>query len=120
VDYNAASAGGTNHGPANPDHLKAVRDRLEGVSAEESVSPAQVPSEMITASGGGLDPHIPPNAAELQLARVARARNADAEQVRELVRTHIERPLLGIFGRDRVNVLVLNLALDEKFGRVRN
>jgi K+-transporting ATPase ATPase C chain len=74
---------------------------------------------MVTASGGGLDPHIPPNAAELQLARVARARNADAEQIRELVRAHTEGPFLGVFGRDRVNVLELNIALDERFGRVQ-
>jgi K+-transporting ATPase ATPase C chain len=119
VDYNAASTGGTNYGPSNPDHLKAVAERLDAVSKDEGVPAEQVPSEMVTASGGGLDPHIPPNAAELQLARVARARNADAEQIRELVRAHTEGPFLGVFGRDRVNVLELNIALDERFGRVQ-
>jgi K+-transporting ATPase ATPase C chain len=119
VDYNAASTGGTNYGPSNPDHLKAVAERLDAVTKEEGVSAAQVPSEMVTASGGGLDPHIPPNTAELQVARVARARNADAEQIRQLIRVHTESPALGVFGRDRVNVLELNLALDEKFGRVQ-
>jgi K+-transporting ATPase ATPase C chain len=119
VDYNAASTGGTNYGPSNPDHLTAVTERVEAITSEEDVSAAQVPSEMVTASGGGLDPHIPPNAAELQVARVARARNADAEQIRELVQAHTERPFLGVFGRDRVNVLELNIALDERFGQVQ-
>jgi K+-transporting ATPase ATPase C chain len=74
---------------------------------------------MVTASGAGLDPHIPPNAAELQVARVARVRNVDANRIRELVRVHTEAPVLGVFGRERVNVLELNLALDEAFGRVQ-
>jgi K+-transporting ATPase ATPase C chain len=119
VDYNAASTGGTNYSNGNEDHLKAVGERLEAVTKDEGVSPGQVPSEMVTASGGGLDPHIPPNAAELQVVRVARTRNVDAGQVRELVQAHTEAPALGVFGRDRVNVLELNLALDEKFGRVQ-
>jgi K+-transporting ATPase ATPase C chain len=119
VDYNAASTGGTNYGPSNPDHLQAVRDRLDAVGKEEGVSPAQVPSEMVTASGAGLDPHIPPNAAELQVPRVARARDVDVNLIRELVRAHTEAPALGVFGRDRVNVLELNLALDETFGRLQ-
>jgi len=117
VDYNAASAGGANYGPSNPDYLKAVAERLDAVTRAEGVSAGQVPSEMLTASGGGLDPHIPPNAAELQLARVARARNTDPEQIREVVRAHTEGPFLGVFGRDRINVLELNLSLDERFGR---
>jgi K+-transporting ATPase ATPase C chain len=116
VDYNAASTGGTNYGNGNEDHLKAVGERLEAAMKEESVTAGKVPSETITASGAGLDPHIPPNAAELQVARVAAARNVDAEEVRELVRAHTQGPTFGVFGRDRVNVLELNLALDEKFG----
>src|SRR4029453_3032982 len=60
VDYNAASTGGTNYGPSNPDHLKAVRERLDAVMKQESVTATQVPSELVTASGAGLDPHIPP------------------------------------------------------------
>jgi K+-transporting ATPase ATPase C chain len=117
VDYNAASTGGTNYSNGNSDHLKAVGERLDVVTKEEHVSATQVPSEMVTASGGGLDPHIPPNAAELQVARIAGARNVDVGQIRELIHAHTEGPALGVFGRDRVNVLELNLALDEKFGR---
>jgi len=119
VDYNAASTGGTNYGPSNPDHLKAVKERLDALTAEEGVPAARVPSEMVTASGAGLDPHIPPQAAELQVARVARARNVEPERVREMVSRHTEGPFLGLFGRDRVNVLELNLALDQAFGAVR-
>jgi K+-transporting ATPase ATPase C chain len=73
---------------------------------------------MVTTSGGGLDPDIPPSAAELQAERVARARGKAVEQVRELIRSHTEPPTLGILGRARVNVLELNLALDESLGAV--
>lgn len=114
VDYNAASTGGTNYGPSNPDHLKAVRERLDAVVAQEGVTAAQVPSDMITASGAGLDPHIPPAAAELQAARVAKARNLSINEVKALIREHTEGPWLGVFGRARVNVLELNLALDRR------
>jgi K+-transporting ATPase ATPase C chain len=116
VDYNAASTGGSNYGPSNPDHLKAVRERLEAFEEREGVSAGRVPSEMVTAGGGGLDPHIPPSAAELQVARIARARNVDPARVRDLVRAHTQGPALGVFGRERVNVLEVNLALDEAFG----
>jgi potassium-transporting ATPase KdpC subunit len=112
VDYNAASTGGSNYGPANPDHLEAVQNRLDAVARQESVAADQVPSEMVTASGAGLDPHIPPAAAALQAARVARARNIPVERVRELIAAHTEPPTFGFLGRDRVNVLELNLALD--------
>jgi len=118
VDYNAASTGGTNYGPSNPDHLKAVQERLDAVTKQEGVAPSQVPSEMVTASGAGLDPHIPPAAADLQAGRVAQARGVPVERVRELIRAHTEGPDLGFLGRERVNVLELNLALDESLGTV--
>lgn len=113
VDYNAASTGGTNYGPSNPDHVKAMKERLAAIVARESVTADRVPSEMVTASGGGLDPDIPPAAAELQAARVAGARGVSLDRVRELIRVHTRPPALGLFGRARVNVLELNLALDE-------
>jgi K+-transporting ATPase ATPase C chain len=117
VDYNAASTGGTNYGPSNPDHLQAVRERLDAFAAQEGIAASEVPSEMITASGAGLDPHIPPRAAELQAARIAAARGATEDRIRDLIRAHTKQPALGIFGRSRVNVLELNLALDEAFGQ---
>lgn len=118
VDYNAASTGGSNLGPSNPDHLKSVRERLDGVTTREGVPASRVPSEMITASGAGLDPHIPPEAADLQAPRVARARGVAVDRVRELIVAHTEAPTFGFLGRRRVNVLELNLALDGVLGSV--
>ena len=115
-DYAAASTGGTNYGPSNADHLKAVGARLEAITALEKVQANQVPSEMVTASGGGLDPHVPPAAATLQAARVASTRGVPLERVRALIRAHTEPPTFGFLGRSRVNVLELNLALDAAFG----
>jgi K+-transporting ATPase ATPase C chain len=113
VGYNAASTGGSNFAPSNPDHLAAVRERLAAITSREGVNPGQVPSEMVTASGAGMDPHIPPAAAALQAPRVATARNLPLARVQELIATHTEPPTLGFLGRARVNVLELNLALDE-------
>ena len=116
VDYNAASTGGTNYGPSNPDHLRAVQERVDAITKEEGVAPAQIPSEMVTASGAGMDPHIPPAAADLQAPRIASARGVPVERVREIIRAHTESPTLGLLGRARVNVLELNLALDAALG----
>ena len=82
VDYNAASTGGTNYGPSNPEHLKTVQERLDAFMKEEHVTAQQVPSEMVTASGGGMDPHIPPAAADPAGAarRVGAARRRRADQ----------------------------------------
>jgi potassium-transporting ATPase KdpC subunit len=116
VDYNAASTGGSNYGPSNPDYLKALRERLDVMTKQDGVSAGQVPSEMVTASGGGLDPHIPPAAAALQAGRIASARGIPVDRVRDLIHAHTERPTFGFLGRARINVLALNLALDETFG----
>jgi K+-transporting ATPase ATPase C chain len=116
VDYNAASTGGTNYGPSNPDHLKAVQERVDAIMKQEGVPASRVPSEMVTASGGGMDPHIPPSAARLQAARVASARRVSVERVQSLIQAHIEAPAFGFLGRARVNVLELNLALDAALG----
>jgi len=119
VDYDAASTGGSNYGPSNPDHLKAVRERIAAIEKEDGVPAGRIPSEMVTASGGGMDPHIPPAAADLQAARVAASRHIDPARVRALVAAHTEAPTFGFLGRARVNVLALNLALDEAFGAPR-
>jgi K+-transporting ATPase ATPase C chain len=116
VDYNAASTGGSNYGPSNPDHLKAVQARLDAITKQEGVTAGQVPSEMVTASGGGLDPHIPPAAAALQASRVASARGVSVDRVRDLIQAHTEPPTFGFLGRARINVLELNVALDETLG----
>jgi K+-transporting ATPase ATPase C chain len=116
ADYNAASTSGSNYGPSNPDHLKAVQERIDAIVKEEGVRPDAIPSEMVTASGAGMDPHIPPNAAGMQAARVANARGVNVSRVRDLIAAHTEPPTLGFLGRARVNVLELNLALDEALG----
>ena len=116
VDYHPASTGGTNYGPSNPDHLKAVQDRVNAITKEEGVAAGQIPSEMVTSSGAGMDPHIPPAAAELQAPRVAAARGIPVERVRDLIRARTEPPTLGFLGRARVNVLELNLTLDAELG----
>ena len=120
VDYNAASTGGSNFGPSNPQHLEFAKERLSEVITTESAPASHVPSEMITASGGGLDPHIPPAAAHLQAGRVAAARGIDSNRIRALIDAHTEPPAFGFLGRARVNVLELNLALDRELGRPVN
>ena len=83
---------------------------------QQQAQPADVPSEMITTSGAGLDPHIPPSAAMLQTRRVAAARGVSVDRIEELLGSATEPPLWGFLGRSRVNVLKLNLALDEALG----
>ena len=114
VDYNAAATGGSNKGPTNPEYLADVDKRVhEFLDKNPEVKRSEIPSDLVTASGGGLDPHISPQAALIQVSRVAKERNLDRQKVKELVQKQIEKPLLGLFGTERVNVLKLNLALDE-------
>lgn len=114
VGYNAAATGGSNHGPTNPAHIQAVQARIDTlIKYHPGLKASQIPADWVTASGGGLDPHLSAIAILLQVPRVASARNLPEQQVRALVTEHIEGPLLGIFGPgDKVNVLALNLALD--------
>ncbi|MEP7235456.1 MAG: K(+)-transporting ATPase subunit C [Ignavibacteriota bacterium] len=114
VDYNAASTGGSNQGPTNPAHLDLVKSRIDSfIIHNPGVKPADIPSEMVTASGGGLDPHITPKGAMIQVARVAKTRGLSEDKVKALVESHTEKPYFGFFGPERVNVLKLNLALDD-------
>ncbi len=112
--YNAAGSAGSNKGPSNPDYLAQVQARLDTFLVHhQGVSRGQVPADMVTASGSGLDPDISPQAARVQAARVARVRKLPEARVRELVEQHVKGPWLGLFGPSRVNVLELNLALDQ-------
>jgi potassium-transporting ATPase KdpC subunit len=110
---NASSSGGSNLGPTNPALIDAVRGRIEALKAADPENSAPVPVDLVTASGSGLDPQISPAAALYQAARVARARHMDPAQVRQIVLAHVQMPQWGIFGEPRVNVLLLNLALDR-------
>jgi potassium-transporting ATPase KdpC subunit len=112
--YDASASSGSNLGPTNKALIEAVRSRLKGVIEENpGISPEQVPIDLVTTSGSGLDPEISPAAAELQVARVAKARGLSEEQVRKLVEQSTRGRWMGIVGEPGVNVLALNLALDE-------
>lgn len=114
VDYNAAGSGGSNKGPSNPDYLKQVEDRIEDfLKHNPGVTRSQIPAELVTASGSGLDPDLSPAGAKVQVARVAKVRGLSADAISKLVDEHTEQPLFGLFGPAKVNVLKLNVALDE-------
>ena len=115
VGYNAASTGGSNKGPTNPDYLAEVEQRINVLLEENpSIRREDIPVDLVTASGGGLDPHISPAAAKLQVSRIARERGMSEEYVRSLIDKHTEGPLWGLLGTSTVNVLRINLALDEQ------
>ncbi|MDB5207927.1 MAG: potassium-transporting ATPase subunit [Flavisolibacter sp.] len=110
VDYNAAGSAGSNKGPSNPDYLQVVNDRIDTFLVHNpSVTKEQIPAEMVTASGSGLDPHISPASAYIQVTRVAVARKLDAAKVKYLIDQQVEK---GTLGPDVINVLKLNIALD--------
>ncbi|MDN3580463.1 K(+)-transporting ATPase subunit C [Mucilaginibacter flavus] len=114
VDYNAAGSGGSNKGPSNPDYLKQVNDRItDFMKHNPGVTRSQIPAELVTASGSGLDPDLSPAGAQVQVARVAKVRGLSADAVSKLVDAHTEKPLFGVFGPAKVNVLKLNVTLDE-------
>ncbi|MBO9202918.1 MULTISPECIES: K(+)-transporting ATPase subunit C [Niastella] len=114
VDYNAAGSAGSNKGPSNPDYLKTVQDRIDSFLVHNpGVKKEDIPAEMVTASGSGLDPDLSPESAYIQVKRVAETRGMTADKVKALVDEHIEKPLLGILGPSKINVLKLNVALDE-------
>ena len=114
VGYNAAGSGGSNKGPSNADYLKQVSDRIDTLLKYNlGLRKADIPADMVTASGSGLDPNISEQGAIIQIKRIAAIRNIDEKKVAELVVKNTQSPLLGLFGPTSVNVLKLNIALDE-------
>jgi len=111
--YNAAASGGSNLGPTNPALIEAVKARVAALRAADPGNELPIPVDLVTASGSGLDPHISPAAALYQLKRVARTRGLDENTVQALVTQHTEGRQFGLLGERRVNVLLLNLALDS-------
>lgn len=114
MPYNAAASGGSNLGPLNPALIDAAKGRAEALLAADPGNTRAIPSELLTASASGLDPHISPAAADYQAERVARARGLQVPVVQQLIAQHTEPRDLGVFGEPRVNVLKLNLALDAQ------
>jgi len=111
--YNASASSGSNQGPLNPALTEAVKGRIEALKAADPENAGTIPTDLVTASASGLDPHISPAAADYQIERVAKARQIDPSVVKAMVEKNTEERQWGIFGEARVNVLELNLTLDS-------
>ena len=119
--YDASSSSGSNKGPTNEEYLADVNTRIDSfLEKHPYLERNDVPSEMVTASASGLDPHITPASAYVQVKRVAKARGMEEGAVRSLVDQAVEKPLLSMFGTEKVNVLKLNIALEKADSSVRH
>ncbi len=111
VDYNAAGSGGSNKGPSNKEYLDLVQKRIDTfLTAHPYLKKSDIPADMVTASGSGLDPNISPQGALIQVKRVALARNISEEKIKDLIESKIHNPSIGT---SMINVLELNVALNE-------
>lgn len=110
--YDPMAAAGSNMARSNPDLRKRIDELTQEVAKREGITAAQVPAELVTQSGGGLDPHLSPLGVQVQIARVAKARGLSNDDVAAVVAAHTEAPQFGVLGQPRINVLELNLALD--------
>ena len=115
--YDAASSGGSNLGPTSKKLQDRINDDLKRLKAENPEATAPVPAELVTTSASGLDPHLSPEGMIWQLPRVAKARGVALERVKAVVDANVEGRTFGVLGEPRVNVLVVNLALDRQFGK---
>lgn len=114
VAYNAAGSGGSNKGPSNPDYLTEVQARIDTFLVHNpGIDKSEIPSDLVTASGSGLDPNISVQAAKVQVKRIAKIRGINEGNIHQLILTRTEKPLLGLFGTEKINVLKLNIALDN-------
>lgn len=106
IDYNTQGSSGSNKGPSNPDHLATVQARIDTFLVHNpGVSKSEIPSELVTASGSGLDPHLSAQAARVQVQSTAAARGLSEVAVQQLIDAHTDGPLLGLFGTPTINVL---------------
>ncbi len=116
--YDATSSAGSNKGPSNEEYLVELEARIDTFLVHHPyLKREEVPAEIVTASASGLDPHISPKAAYVQVQRVAAARGVTPEQLMAIVNANIEEPLLGLFGTEKVNVLKLNVAVEKALGK---
>ncbi|WEK58204.1 MAG: potassium-transporting ATPase subunit KdpC [Candidatus Brevundimonas phytovorans] len=113
--YDASASSGSNLGPLNPDLIARVKTDADALRAETGAT--VIPADAVTTSASGLDPHISPAYAELQIARIASARGVGEAQVRKVIGQHVEGRTFGVLGQPRVNVLLTNMALDARFPR---
>lgn len=112
--YDASSSAGSNKGPSNEVYLADLQARIDTFLVHHPyLKREEVPAEIVTASGSGLDPHISPKAAYVQVQRVAAARGVSPERLMAIVNANVEKPLLGLFGTEKVNVLKLNMAVEK-------
>ncbi len=112
--YNAAASSGSNKGTSNPDYLKDVQSKIDTFLVHNpTVKKEDIPSDLVTYSGSGLDPDISVAAAKIQINRIAKTRNISEEKINALVQGQIQKPLLGLFGTEKINVLQLNIELDK-------
>lgn len=114
VDYNAAGSGGSNKGPSNKEYLAEVQARIDTFLVHNpEVDKSEIPVDLVTASGSGLDPNFSVQAAKVQVKRIAKIRGLDELKLNQLIDQHTEKPLWGLFGPEKINVLKLNIALDK-------
>lgn len=116
ASYDTMAMAGSNQARTNPDLRQRLADTRAAVARRDGVAPTEVPGELVTQSGSGIDPHISPRGAAIQVNRIASARGLHPDAVAALVARHTEPPQFGLFGQPRVNVLQLNLALDQLAG----
>jgi len=113
VGYNAAGSGGSNKGPSNQEYLAEVKTRIDTFLIHNpGIDKAEIPVDLVTASGSGLDPNFSVQAAKVQVKRIAKIRGIDEAKLNQLIDNQTEKPLWGMFGPEKINVLKLNIALD--------
>ena len=117
VNYDAAGSGGSNLGPTSQALHDRAKAAVEQLQRNNPSAPGPVPAELVTTSASGLDPHLSPEAALWQAPRIAQARKVDLARVRAIIEAHVEERALWVLGEPRVNVLLVNLALDLHFGK---